>query len=268
MKLAVSNIAWEQDDEAAVLEALRRHGTSGVEVAPSKIWPEWEGATPAAATAQAARYADLGFSVPALQAILFGKPDLQVFGDGASRAALLDHLEFVSELAGSFGAKVLVFGSPRNRDPGDMPAHEAFERGADFFRAAAERAHAHGTIIGLEPNPRTYACRFLTSWRDVKRMVEAVGHDALGTHLDVACIKLEDDEPAEAVRECGEAIAHFHITEPDLGGFSEPSMPHAEVAIALREVQYDRWLSVEMRPAPDPVSAVDTALQFVTRHYG
>jgi len=39
MKLAVSNIAWPREQDAAVADLLREHGVRGIEVAPTKVWP-------------------------------------------------------------------------------------------------------------------------------------------------------------------------------------------------------------------------------------
>ena len=58
-------------------------------------------------------YQSKGFEIPALQAILFDKPDLQVFGDSHSQSELIAHLEKVASLANALGAQVLVFGSPK-----------------------------------------------------------------------------------------------------------------------------------------------------------
>lgn len=85
MRLAVSNIAWQPADQAAILPLLRDRGVTGIEVAPTKLWPDWQGATPAAAAAYRERLADQGFAVPALQAILFGKPDCTLFDPAGAR---------------------------------------------------------------------------------------------------------------------------------------------------------------------------------------
>lgn len=268
MKLSVSNIAWDPEEDAEVLALLAKRGVAGVEVAPSKLWPDWRGATPAAAREAARRFADQGFAVPALQAILFGRPELKVFGDDAGQAALLDHLERVAELAAGLGAKALVFGSPKNRDPGDLPPEEAFKRGVEVFRRIGERFAPHGVNLCLEPNPGVYACRFMTSYRDVQRMVAEVGHESVCIHLDVACIELEGDDPVEAVQGCAGGIAHFHATEPNLGDFDAPRMRHAEVGRALREADYDGWVSIEMRRPEDPIASIEQAVSFVQERYG
>ena len=40
MKLAVSSIAWEPEEDESVAETLMELGVEGVEVAPTKIWPQ------------------------------------------------------------------------------------------------------------------------------------------------------------------------------------------------------------------------------------
>ena len=89
-RLAVSNIAWEPQENDAVAEVLRREGVNGVEIAPTK----WR-ARPFDATAEEiAEYRrgweDRGLRIVSLQSLLFGRPELQLFGSDAVRAALAD----------------------------------------------------------------------------------------------------------------------------------------------------------------------------------
>ena len=60
MRIAVSSIAWAAGEEGAALDALVAGGAQGVEIAPTTIWPGWEGATPAAAREVRARLAGRG----------------------------------------------------------------------------------------------------------------------------------------------------------------------------------------------------------------
>jgi sugar phosphate isomerase/epimerase len=267
MKLSVSNIAWNAAEDEVVFDRLSGLGVGGVEVAPSRIWPDWQGATPQAARALATEFEGRGLVVPAFQAILFGRPELQVFGSPEVQQALVDHVSRVAELAAAFGAKVMVFGSPKNRDPGGLPADVAEGRAAELFHRVAERCAPFGVCLCLEPNPRVYACTFMTSYRDVLNMVERVNHPALGVHLDVACIQLEGDSVVEAVRAAAGRIRHFHVTEPNLGDFAAPSMPHREAGQALREARYDNWLSIEMRRSDAPLLAIETAVHCTRKHY-
>ena len=45
MRLAVSNIAWPAEHDSAAYALLREAGVTGLEVAPTRFWPGWEGAS-------------------------------------------------------------------------------------------------------------------------------------------------------------------------------------------------------------------------------
>lgn len=268
MKLAVSNIAWNAGEQGAVLDALRAGGVQGVEVAPTKYWPDWNGATPDAALKTKQALASEGFAVPSFQAVLFGKPDLKVFGTADEQRALYDHMERVAELAAAMGARVLVFGSPKNRDPGALEPQEAMARGVDAFREMGARCAAHGVVVGVEANPSEYGCRFMTGWRDAAQLVRACDHPGVRLHLDAACTKMAGDDIAEATRDSADILAHAHISEPQLGGFDAPQSDHAAFGAALKEIGYGGWASIEMRRADNPVPAIMTALDVARTHYG
>lgn len=267
VKLSVSNIAWNPAEEKEVLDLLSRYGVSGIEIAPTKFWPEWQGAD-----AESARYirkelASKGFEVPALQAILFGKSELQVFSEPDMQAKLISHIDEVAALADALDARILVFGSPRNRDPGDRSDEQAFSEAVDFFRRAGEICVKHNVQLCIEPNPAVYHCNFMTHWHEVAAMVSAVSHPGIGLHLDAACIFIEGDDVIRAIHESADNIVHFHVTEPDLGDFSNPRLDHVAIGKALKEINYAGWISIEMRRSDNPVKSIEEAVTRVNEWY-
>ena len=79
MKLAASNIAWERHDDPRILKLLENYRVLGIEIAPTKLWPEWKGASYQKASNYKKKMKACGFHLPAMQAVLFGKPELQIF---------------------------------------------------------------------------------------------------------------------------------------------------------------------------------------------
>lgn len=268
MKLSVSNIAWDTEEEQEVFEFLQTSGVSGIEMAPTKIWPGWQNASADKAAQIRQEYQSRGLKIPALQAILFDKPDLHVFGSDESQENMLIHLDKVATLAQAFGAKVLVFGSPKNRDRGTLSAEQAFLQGVDFFRRAGDVCAKSNVQLCLEPNPSVYNCNFMTHWYEVLEMVNEVSHPSVCVHLDTACIALESDDVVEAIHQCADKITHFHVTEPNLGDFSEPEIDHAIIGKALRSIDYNGWLSIEMRKSGNPQKSVKEAVLRVLEWYG
>ena len=267
MRLAVSNIAWNLEEDPLVFKLLAELGVSGVEIAPTKIWPEWRGITSSAIKIVKHRIAEMGFDIPALQAILFGRPDLQLFGGSATVSALVEHISRVADLAAQLGARTLVFGSPRNRDPGDMTAVDARNHTVDVFRRMGESCAAQGVALGLEANPPQYACTFMNRWSDAAEIVRLVDHSGVRIHLDAACISMVGDDPGDAVRQTIDILTHVHISEPNLGGFETPTVDHGKFGRALGAAGYRAWASIEMRRHDSPIPAIRRAIKVAQTEY-
>lgn len=255
MKFAFSNIAWSPPEDPAVLALLHANGITGIEIAPTKLWPDWVGATPAAARTAKARLADAGFEVPALQAVLFGRPSARLFAaDGVDD--FVAHLREVAALAAAFGARAIVLGAPKQRDRGELSQDEAFARAVPVLRGVAQVFADSGCCLCIEPNPVDYGCNFITEARQGAALVRAVDHPGFGLHLDAAGMFLAGDDLTALWPELGTLVRHYHISEPELAGFATPRVPHARNLATLRQAGYAGWCSVEMREAVEPLATV------------
>ena len=151
---------------------------------------------------------------------------------------------------------------------GPMPAYAAWELARDRFRTLGGITEAAGICIGIESVPTKYGADFLTSWTDVLRMVQEVDSPGIGVHLDNACILLEGDSIAEAIVASKPKLVHFHAAQPELGDFRVPLPNHYEAARALKAVDYDGWISVEMlQHNGGDLAKVETAVQTVKNIY-
>ena len=267
MKLAVSNIAWSSPFDAEALPALRALGVAALELAPTRPWPEWEGASVRNAVPVREKYAAAGFSIPAMQAILFGKPECKLFGTDSQLAALVEHLRFCADLAVVFGAHNLVFGGPKNRDLNGLTPSKAFDCARELFVEVAGYYHSQGVCLCLEANPKQYGCTFITNSADAARLVRAVDSAGFRLHLDTACLLMAGEDIPAAIHAHHDILQHFHASEPNLGKFHAPVANHAGAAHALRAVGYSNWVSLEMREAEKPVLALQEAVRFVAGTY-
>jgi len=266
MPIAVSNIAWNPRDEPKVLAMLRERGVTGIEVAPTKLWPGWEGATPDAAARYRTRLEMDGFEIPALQAILFDKPDCTVFAPDHGRR-LLEHITLVADLAAAFEAEKLVFGAPKNRLRQDCSMPDAMERATEVFREIGEICSAQGVQLCIEPNPPQYGCDFITTSDQAAELIEKTDTSGLGLHLDAAAMHLVSEDGTNAIAEHIGILRHFHASEPDLGTFSDCEIDHGRLAGALAVSNYRNWISIEMRATERPLHDVKTAVDIVNATY-
>jgi sugar phosphate isomerase/epimerase len=267
VRLAVSNIAWEPHEDDAVAEVLCREGVTGVEIAPTK----WRGQPFDATADEIGEYRrsweDRGLRIVSLQSLLFGRPDLQLFGTAGVRAALADYLRRVIDCGALLGAHALVFGSPKNRVRGSLDLNEANAVAADFFRELGEHAFAHHVAVCIEANPPEYGCDFVTTTAEAVALCAMVDHPGVRLNADLGGMTLAGDDPGTTIRSAREFVAHVHASEPHLAELGA-SADHNAAATALREISYDGWVSVEMRAAArDNASVVERAVRAARAAY-
>lgn len=251
MNLALSNLAFKADVSADYLGVLKAHGVSGIEVAPTRIAP-WDELTDDAIDAYHDRLADAGLVIPSLQALLFGVNDAHLLKDEAAFQIMAEHLRKVARIGARLGAKVGVFGSPRNRNKVDMDAEAAWALGRERFGKLARIVAEEGFSIGLEPVPAFYGGDFADTAETVIQMVDEVNHEGLCVHLDTGCVTLGGGDIAAAVTAAGDRMGHFHIAEPKLASLRGSAIDHAGAAAALKAVGYDGWIAIEMLEPANP----------------
>lgn len=265
MRLTISNLAWDLSMEPQVLALLAKRKISAIEIAPTKIWPDWKGVSKEA-TADYLKSLG-GTKVSSFQSLLFGKPHLSVFGSDAIKQETLEHLGLVAKLAAWLKAGPLVFGSPKNRDPGDRSYDAAFAEATEFFRQAGEVCAKEGVTLCLEANPEQYASRFITSGAQAADLVRAVDHEGFKLHLDTACMHLAGDDYVRLIADNMDILHHFHISEPNLATFANPQCEHRQISDVLARAGYDGYISIEMLNKENSMDAIVQALDFVITTY-
>lgn len=245
MRLGISNIAWERHDDPKVFSKLRGNNVTGIEVAPTKIWPEWKDCGAKSAKAYRNLVNGEGFKIPALQAILFGKPDLQVF-QAETHGKFFEHLKLIAEIAEGLGAQTLVFGSPKNRKRGAIGMTIASQMAVDFFSKAGNIFEGLDCCLCIEHNPVEYGSDYVTNVADARELVQLVNHDKFKLHLDAGGMHMCGGDIVENIKSAG-FFAHYHISEPMLEPIANGVVDHQGAFKALKGINYDNWVSIEMK---------------------
>lgn len=270
MNLAVSSIAWANEEETEIAEKLQELGVKYVEIAPTKLWEDPTQATVEQAKAYVDWWAQYGITVSAFQSMLFARPDLKLFESDGNRQETIAYMTKFLELAGIMGAKKLVFGSPKNRQRGVMPIEQANEVAAAFFSDLGDVAFKNGVVLCLEPNATQYNCDFITNANEGAELVREVSNPGFGLHLDTACMALAGDDLGVSIRDSKDILEHFHISSPMLEQVEyRDEVDHAAAAQALRDISYDKLISIEMRPGDSGtnVARLEKAVKFTQSVY-
>ena len=247
MRLACSNIAWLAEEEAGALASLRAHGVSGIEVAPTCLWPGWVGASTSLARSKRLAWADQGWEVPSMQALLFDQPEARLFGQDEGRL-FERHLARVADLGMALGAQVAVLGAPRQRQRGDLPLDRAWAQAIPVMRRVAAVYHDAGMRLAIEPARPEYGGDFIVNTLEAIAFARAVDHPGLGVHLDAAAMASagESIDLLWSIAREGELL-HYQLSQPNLEGF-EKLLPSQSFNLDfLVRNNWSGWCSVEMR---------------------
>ena len=269
MKIAISNIAWQVEEEEAIAEIMQELDIKGVEIAPTKIWKSPLTAADGEIESYRNFWQSREIQIVAMQALLYGRPDLTIFQDAQKRRETFEYISGMIQLGSKLGARVLVFGSPKNRRIDDLKLEEAGEIALSFFYDLGEVAAKHGVMFCIEPNPTAYNCNFITNSSQGLELVTKTNSEGFGLHLDAAGMTLSEEAIEPALKQSFSRLCHFHISEPYLGQVGDGKVDHQTFANTLRSLNYENWTSIEMR-AQSPESNrlhIIQALETATKYY-
>lgn len=246
MKLAISNIGWGAEKDSSVYSLMRDYGFTGLEIAPTRIFPEAPYDKIEAASAWAIGLKkQYGFVIPSMQSIWYGRQE-KLFGAEDERQILLAYTQKAINFAAAIGCGNLVFGCPKNRViPDDVDS----QIGVHFFREAGNYAAEKGTVIGMEANPPIYGTNYINDTATALKLVEEVGSLGFRLNLDVGTM-IANQETTSILIGKVRYINHVHVSEPGLKPIERRTF-HRELITALKAEHYQGFVSIEMGKMED-----------------
>ncbi|MBR3247816.1 MAG: sugar phosphate isomerase/epimerase [Clostridiales bacterium] len=262
MNLSISNIAWSEGSDTTVYNYMNKLGFSGLEIAPTRIFPEepYDHIDEAARWSEALR-SEYKLKVPSMQSIWYGRSE-KLFGSREERESLLAYTKKAIDFAEAIGCGNLVFGCPRNRilpESGDVRIAEA------FFREAGYYAHEHHTVLAMEANPPIYNTNFINSTIDALELIKSVGSPGFKLNLDTGTM-IENREEVSVLEGNVHLINHVHISEPGLEPVRNREL-HGQLAEILRHNDYSGFVSIEVRKQDDTGALADM-MEYVKSVFG
>lgn len=211
-RLTVSEVGWNPEKDSVMMSYLRSKGITRREIVPSKR--NWT--------------MDGYHNVYSAQSILYGV-DIQIFQEQERFLSILS--DRVAKLS-SVGAKVIVFGSPKQRV-------YSGEDAVALFRRVGDLCQNHGITLCVENNARGYGGNWLHTASDTIAFVKSVNHPNIRVNLDTGSMMMENESTVVDT----EWIGHVQVSFPALGPWRSDSSAHD----ILRQLQdYTGVISLEM----------------------
>lgn len=238
MKLSISNIAWSAEYDDEMYHFLNEQGYSGLEIAPTRIFPE----NPYMHNKEAKSFAKMlrntyNLNISSVQSLWYGRSE-NIFNSEDEREFLLDYTKkaiFFSEAADCHN---LVFGSPRNRN---MPSTDFMPMAVDFFREIGLFALEHRAVIAFEPVPSYYGTNLINNTQDAFEFCRKVNCGGFKINYDLGTA-IYNNENFDIIGSNIELINHIHISEPLLAQIKKRDL-HKQ----LKTLDYNGYFSIEMK---------------------
>lgn len=256
MKFAICNETFLDQPFDQAFRFAREVGYTGIEIAPFTIHTNAYEITPSKRAEVRRQVDDAGLEVIGLHWLLakttagfyLTSPDVAV------RTKTADYLSELARLCADLGGKVMVLGSPlqRNLLPG-VTHEQGMDFAADVLRRTVPALEKHDVRIAVEPLGPVEG-DFLNTAALGVQLCELVASPQVRLHLDVKAMSTESTPIPQLIRENAGLLEHFHANDPNRRGPGMGDTDFLPIFAALAEIDYRGWVSVEVfdyEPGPE-----------------
>jgi sugar phosphate isomerase/epimerase len=172
----------------------------------------------------------------------------------------------IIDLAGSCRAPAII-GSMQGRWEGEITRDRALGWLREALEELAPRASRFGVPLLIEPLNR-YESNLLTRAQETLDFLNSFDVPEVKLLCDLFHMNIEEASISEALRKAGSRVGHVHLADSNrqAAGFGHTNFK--PVADALREIQYNNFLSAEILPLPDAESAARQTIKAFRQFFG
>jgi sugar phosphate isomerase/epimerase len=257
-KFAICNETFKDWPSEKAFSLAAECGYTGIEIAPFTI-ADYVTQISAARRSELRRQAEkAGLQVVGLHWLLAKTHGFHVTSpDPAVRRKTADYLGELAVFCAELGGKVLVFGSPKQRDlPPGTSRQQGLERFAEVIHNVIPVLEKTGVMFLLEPlSPKT--TNFLTTASGAVELIERVDSPRCRLHLDCLAMSSESAPIPDLIKANRSLLAHFHANDPNGLGPGFGRLDFVPIFRTLREIDYHGWISVEVfdtAPGPERIA--------------
>ncbi|HVB71902.1 MAG TPA: sugar phosphate isomerase/epimerase family protein [Acidimicrobiales bacterium] len=228
---------WGQDLASYIVKASSL-GYSGVEI--SLLGIESSGLAALAATAR-----DVGVELKCTTGL---SPEHDVSSvDSSVRGAGVAFMRSCADVVATLGSDLLagviyapwgVFGSPESR-------RERLHWAAESLSTVAPDFQDRGITLGIEAINR-FETDLVNTASQAMELADEVDAPNVGVHLDTFHMNIEERDVHAAVKISASRLVHVHVSGSDRGRPVTDRFPWGVFFNALREIDYQKWIGVEM----------------------
>lgn len=166
--------------------------------------------------------------------------------DAVTRRKTTDYLAALARFCAELGGKLLIFGSPQQRNLfNGVSREEGMQHAAEVIRATLPVLEKTDVTLAVEPlSPGTTS--FIRTAAEAVELIRRVDSSRCRLILDCNAMASESQPHAELIRTHRRHLAHFHANDPNGQGPGFGKLDFVPILGALGEISYAGWISVEV----------------------
>lgn len=268
MKLGIcSEIFKEWNDVARAIAYVKETGYDGLEVAPFTLAQYVTDIPEQTRREIVTRANENDLDILGIHWVLVGPEGVHItHPDKAMRDFTVQYLVDLAHFCGDIGGKVMIFGSPKQRNvEAGMTYEQAFDNAVEVFSRALPACEERGVTICMEPLTHLET-NFCTSAEETVRLIDKVNHPHFRLLLDTKAMTFEEEGRPATIRKYGQYLAHYHANDENLNGPGWGEVDFGPIFEALRDIGYQRYVSVEVfKFEPGPEAIATKSLEYLRR---
>ena len=135
---------------------------------------------------------------------------------------VVKHLYKVINICNILNVPNIIFGSPKNRQKGQINKKEADKIFAKILSDISKKLYQKKINFCIEPNARYYGCDYLFKYKQVLNLVKKLNLNNIFINFDTGNAKLEND----LILKNNQYIKNFQISEKDLNELNIKNKKH------------------------------------------
>lgn len=247
MKYAICNETFGDWPVAKTAETAAACGYSGLEIAPFTLNSNAREITAAQKKKMKSACSSAGLSIIGLHWLLAQTEGLHLTSPNAEvRNRTRDYLIDLANLCGELGGRVMVFGSPQQRNLAEgITTQQGLQFAVEVFSQIMPACEKADVVLAVEPlGPQEG--NFLKTADEAGVLIDMVDHPHCRLHLDCKAMSTEPDEIPDIIARHADHLEHFHANDPNLLGPGMGELEFEPILKALDAVGYGGWVSVEV----------------------
>ena len=259
MKLIISNLSWDFNDNYKVIKIIKRFDINEIEISPSKIFTNNYNINNIEKIKAFWNKNKISFC--SMQSILFNIKNAYLFGNKIQQKLFFNEIKKKIYLSKKIGIKILVFGSPHNK--------KIFLKkniniiAFNTFKKISKICEKNKIYFCVEANPKIYDCEYLNYTKEAIKLVKKINSNFFRLNLDLGTIIANRESFKKIIKDNIHLIGHVQISVPYLKDIMLHKKLIKKFIEQLKKNNYQRYISIERLPIKNNLKSIEKSLKFI-----